>query len=276
VTADDFGLDEAINLGIERAAGVGILTAASLMVGAPAAARAVQIARNAPTLKTGLHLVLADGWSVLPHREIPDLVGPDRRFRDDMLRDGVRYFLSHRLRIQLAAEIRAQFAAYAATGLELDHVNTHKHFHLHPTLLDLILDIGEDFGLPAMRMPHEPYWFSLRQGLSHAVAAGLLTPWVTILKRRLRQRQVAYNDQIFGISCTGRLDEATMLGILAKLPAGTTEIYMHPAIATQHPLTSSMREYRHEEELEMLHSPRVLAAVRATGAECGGFSGPRG
>jgi hopanoid biosynthesis associated protein HpnK len=236
----------------------------------------VQIARNAPTLKTGLHLVLADGWSVLPQREIPDLVGPDRRFRNAMARDGVRYFLSQHLRIQLAAEIRAQFAAYAATGLELDHLNTHKHFHLHPTLLSLILDIGADFGLSAVRVPHEPYWFCRRQGVSHAVAAGLLSPWIAIMKRRLRDRNLAYNDQVFGISCTGHLDEGTMLSILTRLPAGTTEIYMHPAVATQHPLSASMSGYRHSDELEMLLSLRVLAGVRATGAECGGFGSLKG
>ena len=35
---------------------------------------------------------------------------------------------------QLAREVAAQFAAYAATGLPLDHVDAHQHFHLHPTV----------------------------------------------------------------------------------------------------------------------------------------------
>jgi chitin disaccharide deacetylase len=65
VTADDFGLHEAVNEAIERASREGILTAASLMVGAPAADDAIRRARELPRLRVGLHLVLADGRAVL-------------------------------------------------------------------------------------------------------------------------------------------------------------------------------------------------------------------
>ena len=39
VTADDFGLHEAVNQAVEQASVAGVLTAASLMVAAPAALR---------------------------------------------------------------------------------------------------------------------------------------------------------------------------------------------------------------------------------------------
>ena len=42
--------------------------------------------------------------------------------------------VSRQARRQLAAEITAQFAAFRATGLTLDHCNAHKHFHLHPVV----------------------------------------------------------------------------------------------------------------------------------------------
>ena len=45
-TADDFGLSEAVNEGIERAHRDGVLHAASLMVGAPAAADAAKAAKT--------------------------------------------------------------------------------------------------------------------------------------------------------------------------------------------------------------------------------------
>jgi len=47
VTADDFGLHEAVNEAVDRASAGGVLTAASLMVGAPATEAAVQLAREA-------------------------------------------------------------------------------------------------------------------------------------------------------------------------------------------------------------------------------------
>ena len=265
VTADDFGIHTAVNEAVTQATTDGILTAASLMVGAPAAEDAVRRARELPQLRVGLHLVLADGLAVLPRKQIPDLVDGQGRFGDGMWLDGVRYFALPALRRQLEAEIRAQFAAFARTGLVLDHVNAHKHFHLHPTLLKIIVRVGREFGIPAVRVPDEPLWFS------RGVGAVLLTPWVALMKARLRAAGIAHNDQVFGIASTGKLDEAVLLDILGRLPPGVTEIYLHPATDSGAPITPTMSDYRHSAELAALLSQRVAAAAAATGAVRGGF-----
>ena len=270
VTADDFGIHSAVNEAVTEANTAGILTAASLMVGAPAAADAIRRARELPQLRVGLHLVLADGFSVLPRREIPDLVDEQGRFGDGMWLDGVRYFALASLQRQLEAEIRAQFAAFARTGLVLDHVNAHKHFHLHPTLLKMIVRIGREFGMNAVRVPHEPLWFA-GGGAGAMASTAFLTPWVALMKARLRAGGISYNDRVFGIASTGRLDEAVLLGILARLPEGVTEIYLHPATHSAAPITPTMSDYRHADELAALLSERVAAAVAATGAARGGY-----
>jgi chitin disaccharide deacetylase len=153
VTADDFGLHEAVNEAVQQASSRGILTAASLMVGAPASADAVRRAHQLPRLRVGLHLVLVDGAPLLPVSAVPQLVDRSGQFGRRMALDGARYFLSRSARRQLEAEIRAQFRAFAATGLTLDHVNAHKHFHLHPTLM---LRVGRGYGMRAVRYPYEP------------------------------------------------------------------------------------------------------------------------
>jgi len=260
VTADDFGLHERVNAAVERAHRDGVLTAASLMVGAPAAADAVGRARRLPGLRVGLHLVLADGHAMLPPARIPALVDAAGRFGDRMVRDGLRFFLLPRVRAQLALEIRAQFDAFAATGLALDHVNTHKHFHLHPTVLALILRIGRDYGLHAMRVPCEPN------------APWPLRPWIGLVRSRLRRAGVAHNDYVIGIANTGALDESAWLDALANLPPGVGEIYSHPATAGDGPVTATMRGYRPADELAALLSPRVAAALDAAGIARGGFS----
>ena len=269
VTADDFGLHEAVNQAVEEACGAGVLTCASLMVGAPAAADAVRRARALPGLAVGLHLVLADGWPVLPPQRIPSLLEPSGRFADHMGRAGLRFFALPSVRRQLEAEIRAQFQAFADTGLTLDHVNAHKHFHLHPTVLEMLLRIGAEFGLRAVRLPREPAWVARRAGPFKAAAAGLLSPWLSLMRHRLRAAGVTHNDQVFGVTDTGSMDEAALLRILAHLPDGVSEIYLHPA--TRAPLTPAMSRYRHREELGALLSARVRAAVRASGAASGGF-----
>ena len=125
----------------------GILTAASLMVSGAAAADAVRRARAMPSLRVGLHLVLVEGKPVLPAAAVPDLVDASGNFRTDMARAGAAMFFLPKVRRQLEAEIEAQFAAFDATGLTLDHVNAHKHFHLHPTIAALIVKLGKTHGV---------------------------------------------------------------------------------------------------------------------------------
>jgi hopanoid biosynthesis associated protein HpnK len=257
VTADDFGLDLRVNAAVERANREGVLTSASLMVSAPAARDAVERARRLPSLRVGLHLVLADGRATLPPAEIPALVGPDGRFGDAMVRDGFRFFFLPTVRAQLAREIRAQFEAFAATGLPLDHVNAHKHFHVHPTVLSLIVKVGREFGVRAIRLPfeaHAPWW---------------LSPWIALMRARLSRAGIAHNDYVVGIASTGGMDEAAVLDALARMPEGVGEIYCHPAEAGEGPLTPSMHDYRHADELAALLSPRVAAAM--AGIARGGF-----
>ena len=215
--------------------------------------------------------MLTDGWSVLPHREIPDLVDEGGRFTRSMVADAVRAFASARIRRQVAAEIRAQFEAFRATGLELDHVNAHKHFHVHPTLLRLILEIGSEFGIRAIRVPQEPLWLARASGGKALAGAVFLRPWLALMKRQLRKHRIMHNDSVFGISCSGNLDEATLLAILAKLPPGATEIYLHPEVPASSAVMSAIA-LPPANELQALTSRRVRAALQSTNAVCGGFA----
>lgn len=273
VTADDFGLHEAVNEAVEQASRAGILTAASLMVGEPAAADAIRRARALPGLRVGLHLVLADGRAVLEPGLIPDLADRSGRMNSRMFVNGVRFFVSPTLRRQLEAEIRAQFSAFARTGLALDHVNVHKHFHLHPTLLRMLLRIGRDYGVSAVRVPDEPLWFAARGGRRLPwIGAALLVPWNALMRRRLRAAGMPHNDHLFGVAASGAMDEQTLLEVLARLPPGVTEIYLHPATMSGDAIAASMSGYRHADELAALLSPRVRAAVAAAGIGVGGYA----
>jgi hopanoid biosynthesis associated protein HpnK len=156
VTADDFGAAREVNEAIEIAHTRGILTATSLMVAAPAAAEAVALAKRLPSLRVGLHVVLVEGRPMLPPSQIPDLVGANGLFRTNMAASGAKMFFFPKVRRQLEHEIEAQFEAFRATGLALDHVNAHKHFHLHPTIASAILRIGKKHGMCALRVPREP------------------------------------------------------------------------------------------------------------------------
>jgi hopanoid biosynthesis associated protein HpnK len=261
LSADDFGLSEAVNEAVERAFRDGVLTAASLMVAAPAAADAVRRARANPGLRVGLHLVVIEGPAMLPPAEIPDLVDAAGQFPSDQLRLGINYYFRPRVRRQLAAEIRAQFAAFAATGLALDHANSHKHMHLHPTVGRLMLRIGGEFGLRAVRVPNEPGAVMRELGLPDGPGARAMRAWTGVFRAQAGAAGMKVNDQVFGLAWSGQMNAANLLRLLSVLPEGLSEIYFHPAARRDALLERLMPGYDHIGELAALTDPAVRAAL---------------
>jgi hopanoid biosynthesis associated protein HpnK len=256
-SADDFGLSETVNEGIERAHRDGVLQAASLMVAAPAAADAVRRAKANPSLRVGLHLVVIEGPSVLPPSQIPDLVDAAGQFPSDQLRLGLNYFFRPGVRRQLRAEIRAQFAAFAATGLAMDHANAHKHMHLHPTVGAMMLREGAAYGLRRIRIPAEPPAVMARCGTAVTLGDKVLYRWTNLLRRQAKAAGVATNDHCFGLAWSGHMTAERILRLLPVLPDGDSEIYFHPAARRDATLDRLMPQYEHEAELAALLDDRL-------------------
>lgn len=270
VTADDFGAAPEVNDAVEAAHRGGILTAASLMVAAPASEDAIARARRLPSLRVGLHLVLVEGRPLLDPSAVTHLVDANGRLRSDMAALGAVIAFSKPARRELAAEITAQFEAFRATGLELDHCNAHKHFHLHPVVGRLVAAIGARFGLRAARVPLEPLQVLRRLEPHTPRAPGLLTaPFALLLRRRFRAAGLLTPDRIFGLQWTGQMTRDRLSGLLRNLPDGLSEIYLHPATG---PFDGAAPGYRYREEFEALMDPEISAVCRDSALRLGGFS----
>jgi len=251
-SADDFGLTESVNEAVAFAHTSGVLTQTSLMVAAPAAADAIARAKQLPTLNVGLHLVLVDGDSLLGHAKLLNITDPDGRFPNRQAALGVKYFFSAAARRELAAEIRAQFTAFAATGLPLHHADAHKHMHLHPTIGRLMIEIGREFGLNKIRVPAEPPAVLQACGEAITVADRALYVWTRILRAQARRAGLATTNHVFGIKWSGQMTGARVATLLQNLPPGSSEIYFHPATRSEPTLQSLMPGYDHEAELAAL------------------------
>ena len=262
-TADDFGLSEGVNEAVERASRDGVLTHASLMVAGPAAADAVSRARRLPGLSVGLHLVAVEGPAVLPRAKIPHLVDATGWFPADQPALGLRYTFSPAMRRELAREIEAQFAVFAATGLPLSHADAHKHMHLHPYVGRLLIETGRRYGLRRVRVPAEPP--ALLRSLGETVGLGsrALDLWSWLLRRQVRAAGMVAPDAVFGVKWSGHMTEARVLRLLRAKPwvrgeeGSLMELYCHPATSRDALLQRRMPEYEHTAELAALLSPVV-------------------
>ena len=255
ITADDYGTSLPVNKAVENAHKKGILTSTSLMVGGQFAKDAIIRTKKLPKLRVGLHIVVVRGSSLLSPETIPDLVDKDGYFDRNLVRAGFRYFFIPRVRKQLAAEIRAQFEAFQKTGLSLDHVNAHNHMQIHPTVLNLIIRIGKEFGLSAIRVPYEPRYGTF------------LLPWIKLMKRKAKKAKLQFNDFIFGIHDTGRMNIDCLVRLINSLPDGDSEILMHPATGPSDGIEPEAINYQFEAEYKALIDPVVKDIITRTGVK---------
>jgi chitin disaccharide deacetylase len=240
------------------------------MVGAPAAADAVTRARRMPNLRVGLHVVLVDGKPVSDRSAIPDLVDEAGNLPIDLARFGATLAASRTLRGQLRKEMAAQFEAYRATGLPLDHVDGHRHFQLHPSVASAMFSIGRNYGMQALRVPVEPRRVVVAvDPAAPSRLHWLVAPWAAWLRGRARLAGLTTADAVFGLAWSGAMTRERLRGLLARLPSGLVEIYLHPA--TKDDFVGAAPGYRYFEEYSALCDPGCIAALRQSGFVAGGY-----
>ena len=271
VNADDFGIAPEVNEAVEITHKSGVLSAASLMVAGPAAADAIARARRMPRLRVGLHIALVDGPALLTRKEAPDLVDGDGRLRTDLARFGWEIAVRPAVRRQVRAEIEAQFKAFRATGLPLDHVNSHKHYHLHPVIAHEMLSVGQAYGMKGVRVPIEPsrVLAAVEPGRNPSLA-WIMAPWAILLARKVRRVGMWSPDAVFGLAWSGQMTTARVAGLINRLPVGCSEIYMHPAVRGGFPFSEP--KYRYADELAALTAAETVAAACGGDITLGGYA----
>ena len=259
VNADDFGFTPDVNEGIVEAHRRGILTATTLMANGDAFDDAVRLARETPSLDIGAHLVLVGGRSLLTGQPLPETVGK------------LLVVLARR-EIRVTDEVRAQVRRIVDAGLRPNHLDTHKHSHLAPPVLEAVARVAEEFGIVWVRRPFDfPLGAmpvaALRRFTSRAM--GLAGP---LFDNVLPRYGCKATDHFAGFQITGLFRAAELVKLMAAIPEGSMELMCHPGYCRE-PLRSArtrLKESR-ERELEALVSPEVREAVERNGIKVVGY-----
>jgi hopanoid biosynthesis associated protein HpnK len=251
VNADDFGFTPDVNEGIVEAHRHGILTATTLMANGAAFDDAVKLAREVPSLDIGCHLVLIGGRSLttasaLP-RSVPQLLGA-------LARREIRVYE------ELAAQIRRILDA----GVRPTHLDTHKHTHLAPPVLDAVARLGEEFGIRWVRRPFDFPLNALRGTVPRVKR--MTSDALGLLRRRfhrvLERHGCRTTDHFAGFQITGRFRTDQLVELLNVLPEGSTELMCHPGRCGKALLNAPTRlKESREHELAALVAPEVRQAL---------------
>src|SRR5580704_17015807 len=229
LNADDFGLTRGVNEGIIQSHRNGILTSATLMACGPAFDHAVELAKLNPRLGVGCHLVLVGGRAIAPLEEIPSLVSKDANLHDSLGSFVTRLSTGMIRPKEIQRELRAQILKIRAAGIEPTHLDTHKHTHAHPAVMEAIGRVATEFGITRVRKPMEDLqdsWSSTRgeSGISielmAAAAARAATPLFHSVARRYG---LLSPDHFLGLAMTGHLGPEALGRLICFNDTATTE-----------------------------------------------------
>ena len=251
VNADDFGFTPDVNEGILEAHRNGILTATTLMANGAAFEDAVRLARRTPTLDVGCHLVLVSGSSPLTGKPYPPTVA---RLIAAMAKREIRVY------DELAAQVRRAVDA----GIHPTHLDTHKHTHLAPPVLDAVARLAQEFGIRWVRRPFDLPLTTLKGTVP--IVKRMTSGSLGFLRKRfhrvLERHGCRTTDHFAGFQITGRLRTPELVELLGLLPEGSTELMVHPGRCRE-PLRQArtrLKESR-ERELEALVAPETRQAI---------------
>jgi chitin disaccharide deacetylase len=262
VNADDFGFTPDVNEGIVEAHRRGILTATTLMANGDAFEDALRWARETPTLDIGCHLVLVQGSSLLTGKPYPatltTLVGALVRSE-----------------IQPYQELRAQVLKIIQAGITPSHLDTHKHTHLAPPVLDAVARLSQEFQIPWVRRPFDFPITAIRGYIpaTKRITSDALGLFRSRFHRVLERHACRTTDHFAGFQITGRFRTAELVQLLEILPEGSTELMVHPGKygeSLQRAATRLKESRQHE--LAALTSPETRAALSRLGIELVNYS----
>ena len=275
INADDLGFTSGVNRAIFEAHTRGVATSATLMANGPVFVEAVELARAAPQLSIGCHVVLIDGRPVLQAGQVSSLIGKDSQFRDGIKAFAARAMAKRMDEAQIEAETTAQIRKLQATGISVSHVDTHKHTHLFPNVLRPVLRAAAACGVRAVRNPFGPRrplrsgQLLARPGLwKRYVEMKILSKFAGNFRNEVNCQGFASPDGTLGIEVTGALDETLFRAIAESVPEGTWEFVSHPGYndADLQAAKTRLRASR-EIELHVLTLPGARETLLQAGIE---------
>lgn len=277
INADDFGLTAGVNRAIVRAHEDGVVTSATLMASGKQFEEAALLARSASKLSLGCHVVLIDGNPV--RTDVPSLLRPgganQHQFRNSLYSFATDTLAARIDRDHIEAEAVAQIRKLQSAGISVSHVDTHKHTHVFPPVLEALLRAARACGIRAIRNPF-PVARGWLQQVRHTPALAKRFLQVQVLraafyanfKKQVRHAGLATPDGCFGVIETGYLDEGLLRGIIEAIPEGTWELVCHPGYNDSELAAANTRlRQSRVEELELLTCSATHALFGQHGIE---------
>jgi chitin disaccharide deacetylase len=271
INADDFGLTQGVTGGIIDAANKGVVTSTSVMINELVYEKFPFKKSDCARLGIGLHLNLTQGRPILPAVDVTSLVAFDGFFMKP------EKLFAHPERIHVAQvekEWRAQIAAFKTVFGIPDHLDSHHHVHLYPSLFNLFCQLALEMKLPVrFPVPIENLPESDFIPYSFSDGAELLESQWMEERNLLEMVKLSYPDHFMdNFFYTHNNEPEIIQKIIDSIPEGTNEMMCHPGYIDDRLPRVSTYTVRREDELSGLKSGYTRDLLKSSGIELIRFS----
>jgi predicted glycoside hydrolase/deacetylase ChbG (UPF0249 family) len=220
VNGDDVGMCHSANLAVIEAQEKGLVRSATVMVPCPWFPEIAAYAKANPDKGFGIHLCHTSEWtkyrwgSVAPKESVPGLFDAD-----GYLWSGVQDVYAHSRPDEALIEGRAQIRKALAAGIDVTHLDSHMGtLQLNPAYVEVYLQLAVEFNLP-VRMASQSTLERFGQPAmrDHFAGKGIVFPDYFVYEE---------------LKDEGKDIKGFWTGIIKGLKPGVTELYIHPALAT--------------------------------------------
>ncbi len=230
INIDDAGLSRAVNAAVKTCFIQRVATGVSVMACGKYFNEAAGLLRGLKMTEVGAHLVLTDGFSPCAGKDmVRSLLRPDGTFYGGYKSFILRLVAGGVDMSHIDTELRCQLERIKKEGLTVTHIDSHQHIHVFPWILERVLKLALEYGIPYVRIPLEEssvanISFSAGGALRH-FALKIFLPGAAKAAKRYR---IAYNDAFLGHFHAGNIDDRLLCAFVSRLKNGITELAVHP------------------------------------------------
>lgn len=214
LNADDLGLCSTINKSVNRCFQDGILTSTSLMTPAPFAKNALLLASQSNwNDKIGLHLTFTAEW---PTYKWKPLSNNTNLMEGDFFPTEALIFTSQK---DITNEIQLQYNFMVSQGVVPNHLDDHM-FSLN-SYYDIVIDLCKNNNL-RLRYPKKEPYKKMNKDRHDDYVKSIISNKISTIDYLFKY------PYTFDINTTYPRFKMDFFELIASLPEGVSEIYMHP------------------------------------------------
>ena len=228
INADDFGLSQSINEGILVGIQKKIIRSVSLFANAPKTHDAVEIVKACPDVDIGVHLTLTQTRATSSPEKIPSLITKEGAFVPNIQALAKKMFFDQLDFQEIYKEFERQIVKISGSGINVSHLDTNQHVHLHPKIFYIVLSLAKKYNIKYVRIPCEtPRSLKDYLGTNNFIKSIMsINKWFYV--RLLKKNKLESTKHFAGLYCAGRLNLSCLLDILSYVKDGVTELCCHP------------------------------------------------